>query len=94
MNAFTLLTSFLSVFAGVSGATILLFRGRVLKFVRARYEAVFREDELSEAEVAGRLPKMWLVVFIGVGLLFVAAFAATAVWASVTQCAGIECLSR
>ncbi|MFJ4253525.1 hypothetical protein [Microbacterium sp. NPDC090003] len=94
MNALTVLSSFLSVFAGISGAIILLFRGRVLKLVRARYEAVFRKDELSEAEIARRLPRMWLVVFIGVGLLVVAAFAATAVWASVTQCAGIECLSR
>lgn len=94
MNAFTLLASFLSVFAGISGATILLFRERVLRFVHARYEAVFREDELSEAEIARRIPKMWLVVFVGVGSLVVAAVAATAVWAGVEHCPGNECLSR
>ncbi|WP_314645631.1 hypothetical protein [uncultured Microbacterium sp.] len=85
MNAFTIAVGLLFVFAGVSGVTILAMRHRILQFVRMRYEEVFREDQLSEAETQARLPRMWLVVFIGVGSLIVAVIAAVAGWTSVTQ---------
>ncbi len=85
MNGFTVAVGLLCVFAGVSGVTILAKRHRILRFARMRYEEVFREDQLSEAEIQARLPRMWLVVFIGVGSLVVAAVAAVAGWAGVTQ---------
>lgn len=85
MNSFTVAVGLLCVFAGVSGVTILVMRHRILRFMRMRYEAVFREDQLSEAETQARLPRMWLVVFIGVGSLVVAAAAAVAGWTSVTE---------
>lgn len=85
IDAFTIAVGLLCVFAGVSGVIILVMRHRILRFVRMRYEEVFREDELSEAEIQARLPRMWLVVFIGVGSLVVAAVAAVAGWAGVTQ---------
>lgn len=84
MISFTVAVGLLCVFAGVSGVTILVLRHRILRFVRMRYEEVFREDNLSEAEVQARLPRMWLVVFIGVGFLVFAVVTAVAGWASVT----------
>jgi multisubunit Na+/H+ antiporter MnhB subunit len=76
-----------AAFAGTSGALILVFRKRVLQFVRARYERMYREDRLDAEEISRRVPKMWIVVLIGVGALIVAAIALTAAWASATQCA-------
>lgn len=89
MNAFTLAVLSLAVCAGSSGAVILVFRERVLRFVRVRYEKVFREEGLSEAEIRSRLPKMWAVVLIGLGCLVVAAISATAGWVGALQCATV-----
>lgn len=83
MNAFTFAVLSLVAFAGIGGTAILFFRERILMFVRARYEKVYREDGLSEDEIRSRLPKMWVVVLIGIGSLLVAAIAAGAAWASV-----------
>ena len=85
IDAFIIADGLLCVFAGVSGVTILAMRHRILRFARMRYEEVFREDQLSEAEIQARLPRMWLVVFIGVGSLVVAVIAAVAGWAGVTR---------
>lgn len=76
MSAFTAGVLIQAAFAGISGAAILFFRVRILRFVRARYEKVYREDEMDDDEIRTRLPKMWVVVLIGLGCLGVATIAA------------------
>ena len=70
----------LAAFAGLGGASILVFRERVLRFVRERFQKVHREDGLTEADSDRRLPRMWIVVLIGLGWLVVAAVGAVAGW--------------
>ena len=76
-------------FAGIGGTAILLLRERILTFVRARYEMVYREDGPSDDEIRSRLPKMWVVVLIGTGSLFVATISLVAVWADAVYCAAV-----
>jgi hypothetical protein len=82
VNPFTAAAYSLAVFAGLGGACILIFRERLLRFVRQRFEKIHHEDGLIEAEIDSRLPRMWVVVLIGLGWLVVAAVAAGAGWAS------------
>jgi hypothetical protein len=71
----------------LAGGTILGLRKRVLRFVRERYETMYRTDGMPEETIAIRLPKMWVVVAIGIGCLVVAVIAATAVSAAAFDCA-------
>lgn len=80
MSPFIAAAFSLAIFAGIGGASILIFHKRILTFVRDRFAKVHHEDALTEAESARRSPKLWMVVTIGLGWLVVAAIAACAGW--------------
>jgi len=53
----------------LAGATMLLARKRLLRFVRARYAVVLSEDQLSPREVSRRMPRMRAIIVIATGFL-------------------------
>ncbi|WP_152642160.1 hypothetical protein [Microbacterium azadirachtae] len=55
--------------AMLAGMLALLFRVRVLRFVRGRYARVHREDGLSGDESLERMPRMWMLLAIASGYL-------------------------
>ncbi|MCV0335926.1 hypothetical protein [Microbacterium sp.] len=64
MSAFSLANLAVGVAVVLVGAVLLVSRARVLPFVRGRFDKVYREDQLSEEEIARRLPKMSAVVVV------------------------------
>lgn len=53
----------------ITGGLTMIFRTHVLKFVRGRFERVYREDELSKDESRARMPRMWMLLTIVIGQL-------------------------
>lgn len=67
MSAFSLANLAFGVAAVLVGAVLLVSRARVLRFVRGRFDKVYREDQLSEEEISRRLPTMSVVVVVACG---------------------------
>ncbi|WP_433585481.1 hypothetical protein [Microbacterium hydrocarbonoxydans] len=66
----SLLVGGLSLLLGVLALT---FHERALRFVRRRYEQIYREDALPDEEISRRLPRMRAVTVIAVGFVVVSA---------------------
>lgn len=64
MSAFSLANLAFGVAIVLVGAVLLVSRARVLRFVRGRFDKVYREDQFSEEEIARRLPTMSVVVVV------------------------------
>jgi hypothetical protein len=69
--------AFLSILAGMlgmlAGILLLVFRERVLGFIRDRFQRIYREDRLLEPEINSRLPKMPAVVTVAIGFAAISA---------------------
>lgn len=69
MDAFAFANLACGIFVLLIGAVVIFRRERVLTFVRRRFEDVDREQHVSERDTTANLPKMSVVIIVGLGFV-------------------------
>lgn len=68
---YSLVNYIAAAFSAVAGIVLIVMRHRLHRFVHGRYEKMLRADGLTDEEIAGRIPGMKMILFLGIGLLIV-----------------------